>query len=282
MDEILAWELVEWSLGSREVELAAWWRWRNDLLVNKVSDGMTSPLSFPWYCWSLLGPLRNLMMNKLGFLRIDPSTIGLDSCGPLSNDLGLLIVFVKQALLSILSTILLHVLRLISSMAFEFQTWALFHKISWVNHWIWGFDSMRSKIKRVGNNGLWALIRIGSCETQALGLDFHSRKKKPCEPQVFGLGPFCFPKWFNGFQALDLDFKLKLFGSQILDLGLDSNKVMKASRVELGFQFQQSDVNLKPWTRAIIHATVRLKFKEGHVSLKPWAWASVQVKSCWS
>ena len=79
---------------------------------------------------------------------------GLDSCGPLSNDLGLLIVFVKQALLSILSTILLHVLRLISSMAFEFQTWALFHKISWVNHWIWGFDSMRFKIKRVGNNGL--------------------------------------------------------------------------------------------------------------------------------
>jgi hypothetical protein len=41
---------------------------------------------------------------------------------------------------------------------------------------------------------------------------------------------------------------LKLFGSQILDLGLDSNKVMKASRVELGFQFKQSDVNLKPWT----------------------------------
>jgi hypothetical protein len=139
---------------------------------------MIGPLSFSWLCWSLLGPLRNLMMNKLGFLRIDPSTIGLDSCGPLSNDLVLLTVFVKQALLSILSIILLHVLRLISSMAREFQTWALFHKVSWVNHWIWGFDSMRSKIKRVGNNGLWALIRIGSCETQALGLDFHSRKKE--------------------------------------------------------------------------------------------------------
>ena len=41
---------------------------------------------------------------------------------------------------------------------------------------------------------------------------------------------------------------LKSFGSQILDLGLDSNKVMKASRVELGFQFKQSDVNLKFWT----------------------------------
>jgi hypothetical protein len=32
---------------------------------------------------------------------------------------------------------------------------------------------------------------------------------------------------------------LKSFGSQILDLGLDSNKVMKASRVELGLQFKQ-------------------------------------------
>ena len=41
---------------------------------------------------------------------------------------------------------------------------------------------------------------------------------------------------------------LKSFRSQILDLGLDSNKVMKASRVELELQFKQSDVNLRPWT----------------------------------
>ena len=176
MDEILAWEFMEWSLGSRELELATWWRRRNDLLVNEVLDGMNGPLSSPWHCWSLLGPLRNLMMNKLGFLWIDPSTIGLDSYGPWSNNLGLLTAFVKQALLSILSTILLHVLRLISSMDCEFQIWALFHKISWVNHWNWGFDSMRSKIIRVGNSGLWALIWIGSCETQALGLEFHLRK----------------------------------------------------------------------------------------------------------
>ena len=67
MDEILAWELVEWSLGSREVELAALWRWINDLLVNEVSDGMTGPLSSSWHCWNLLGSLRNLMMNKLGW-----------------------------------------------------------------------------------------------------------------------------------------------------------------------------------------------------------------------
>jgi type IV secretory pathway VirB3-like protein len=129
------------------------------------------------------------MMNKLGFLRIDPSTIRLDSCGSLSNDLGLLTIFVKQALLSILSTILLHVLRLISSMDREFQTWALFQKIAWVNHWIWGSDSMSSKIIRVGNSGLWSLIQIGSCETQASGLQYHLGKK-PCEPQVFGLGLF--------------------------------------------------------------------------------------------
>ena len=41
---------------------------------------------------------------------------------------------------------------------------------------------------------------------------------------------------------------LKSFGSQILDFGLDSNKFMRASKVELGLQFKQSDVNLKPWT----------------------------------
>ena len=96
-------------------------------------------------------------MNKLGFLQVEPSIIGLDSYGPWINDLGLLTFF---ALLSILITILLHVLRLISSMDYEFQTWALFHKISWVNHWIWGFDSMKSKIKRIGNTGLWPLIQI--------------------------------------------------------------------------------------------------------------------------
>ena len=162
-------------------------------MVNEVSNGMTSPLSSPWHCWSLLGPLRNLMMNKLGFLQVEPSTIGLDSCGSWSNNLGLSTFFVKQALLSILITSLLHVLRLIRSMDCEFQTWALFHKISWVNHWIWGFDSMKSKIKIIGNTGLWALIRIRSCKTQTLGLDFHSRKET-CAPQVFGLGPFCFSK----------------------------------------------------------------------------------------
>ena len=37
-----------------------------------------------------------------------------------------------------------------------------------------GFHSFRSKIIRVGNNGHWALIRIGLCETQVLDLEFHS------------------------------------------------------------------------------------------------------------
>jgi hypothetical protein len=62
------------------------------------------------------------MMNKLRFFRIDPLTIGLDYCGPWSNDVGILTAFVKQVLLSILNIILLHVLRLISSMDREFQT----------------------------------------------------------------------------------------------------------------------------------------------------------------
>ena len=36
--------------------------------------------------WSI----EKLMVNKLGILRTDPSTIKLDSCGPWSNDFGLL------------------------------------------------------------------------------------------------------------------------------------------------------------------------------------------------
>ncbi len=87
---------------------------------------------------------------------------------------------------------------------------------------------------------------IGSCESQALGLDFHSRKE-PCVPQDFGLGPLCFSKMGSKRWTWVLNL-LKSFGSQILDLGLNFNKVIKASRVELGLQFKQSDVNLKLWT----------------------------------
>jgi hypothetical protein len=47
---------------------------------------------------------------------------------------------------------------------------------------------------------------------------------------------------------------LKSFGSQILDLGLDSNKFMRASSVELRLQFKQNDVNLKPWACALTHS----------------------------
>ena len=146
-----------WDLGLGAWGVISWCKrgWIGRLVkMEQWSFGQFGLLSSPWHCWSLLGPLRNLMMNKLRLFRIDPSTIGLDYCGPWSNDVRLLTAFVKQVLLSILNIILLHVLRLISSMDREFQTWALFHKISWVNHWIWGFDSTRSKIIRVGNNGL--------------------------------------------------------------------------------------------------------------------------------
>jgi hypothetical protein len=66
---------------------------------------------------------------------------------------------------------------------------------------------------------------------------------------------------------------LKSFGSQILDLGLDSNKVMRASSVELGLQFKQSDVNLKPWAWALTHSksgepqTFALSFNSSKVVL---------------
>jgi hypothetical protein len=33
--------------------------------------------------------------TRLGFLQIDPSTVKLDSCGPWSNDVGLLTFLVK-------------------------------------------------------------------------------------------------------------------------------------------------------------------------------------------
>ena len=45
---------------------------------------------------------------------------------------------------------------------------------------------------------------------------------------------------------------LKSFGSQTWGLGLDSNKVMKASRFELGLWFKN----------------------KGHVNFKPWVWTS--------
>ena len=46
---------------------------------------------------------------------------------------------------------------------------------------------------------------IGSCESHALGLDFHS-KKEPCAPQVFGLGPFCFSKMIKWVPSIGLGF----------------------------------------------------------------------------
>ena len=63
-------------------------------MVNEVSDGMTGPLISPWHYWSLLGPSDD-EQTGLGFLRIDPSTIKFDSCGPWSNDVGLLTFLVK-------------------------------------------------------------------------------------------------------------------------------------------------------------------------------------------
>jgi hypothetical protein len=46
---------------------------------------------------------------------------------------------------------------------------------------------------------------IGSCESQALGLDFHSRKE-PRAPQVFGLGHFCFSKLIEWVPSVGLEF----------------------------------------------------------------------------
>ena len=49
------------------------------------------------------------------------------------------------------------------------------------------------------------LNSIGSCESQALGLDFHSRKE-PCALQVFGLGPLCFSKMTEWVPSVGLGF----------------------------------------------------------------------------
>jgi hypothetical protein len=45
-------------------------------------------LESSWY-------IEKLMVNKLGILQTDPSIIKLDSCGPWSNDVGLLTFLVK-------------------------------------------------------------------------------------------------------------------------------------------------------------------------------------------
>ena len=125
--------------------------------------------------------------------------------------------------------------------------------------------------------------------TSNIGLRLSFKKKAMCASNFLGLGPLFF-KMTGWVPSVGLGFwiYLKSFGSQILDLGLDSIKVMRASRVELGLQFKQSDVNLKPWTWALIHARSDLssrkvmwasnlklgfQFKWSHLGLKPWAWA---------
>ena len=141
--------MIFWSMRSRMAWPVLW-----------VLHGIVGVFLVHWEIWWWTNwAFFELILQQLGLIHVD-----------------FWLFFVKQALLSIFSTILLHVLRLISSMDREFQTWALFHKISWVNHWIWGSDWTSSKIIRDGNSGLWALIQIGSCETQVLGLEFHSRK----------------------------------------------------------------------------------------------------------
>ena len=58
--------------------------------------------------------------------------------------------------------------------------------------------------------------------------------KEPQEPQALGLGLFFKMIGWVPSVGLGLLIYLKSFGSQILDLGLESNKVMRASKVELG------------------------------------------------
>ena len=69
-----------------------------------------------------------------------------------------------------------------------------------------GFHSFGSKQNHEGfDHYTMGINPIGPCESQALGLDFHSRKE-PCGPQVFGLGPLCFSKMTEWVRSVGLGF----------------------------------------------------------------------------
>ena len=126
----------------------------------------------------------------------------------------------------------------------------------------------------------------------SIGLRLSFKKRTTCTSSVSAWAFVIFENdWMGSKRWTWVLNLLKSFGSQILDLGLDSNKVMKASRVEPGLQFKQSDVNLKLWTWAFIHARsdlssrkvmwassleLGLQFKWSHVRyhfLKKWVQA---------
>jgi hypothetical protein len=60
----------------------------------------------------------------------------------------------------------------------EFQTWAIIHKISLVDHWIWAFIHLGPNKDHEGFNH-WTLgfNPTGSCEPQASGLGIDSKER---------------------------------------------------------------------------------------------------------
>ena len=123
-----------WDLGLGACGVITWLKRSWISLLVKMEQWSFGQWGLEWHDWSLeffmallesSWSIEKLMVKKLGILRTNPSTMKLDSCGPWSNDVGLLTFLVKWIHLSILymiSTITLCALRLIKSMECEFQT----------------------------------------------------------------------------------------------------------------------------------------------------------------
>ncbi len=73
--------------------------------------------------------------------------------------------------------------------------------------------------------------------------------------KLLGLGLFVFQNdWMGSKRWTRVLNLLKPFGSQIFDLGLKSNKVMRASRIELGLWVKnKGHVNFESWVWTLTH-----------------------------
>ena len=192
---------------------------------------MTGPLSSPWHCWSLLGPLRNLMMNKLGWAFFK---LILQQSNFILVDLGAMILGFW--------------LFLWSKSICQFCTWSkplhcvhLDPLAKWIvssklglsftksHGWTIGFGAWFNEVQNHKSWKQWTLSFNSNrimCNP-SIGLRISFKKITICASN-FELEPFFF-KMTGWVPSIGLGFwiYLKSLGSQTLDLGFDSKaKVM--------------------------------------------------------
>ncbi len=124
----------------------------------------------------------------------------------------------------------------------------------------------------------------------SIGLRLSFKKRTMCASSFWAWAFVFFQNdWMGSMRWTWVLNLLKSFGFQTLDLGLDSNKVMRASRFELGLWLKnKGHVNFKPWVWTSTHSRkirwtsslgLGLQFKQSHMNLNPWAWALTHSKS---